>query len=198
MCNTVDDYPWSSHTGYISSAKKWDWLYKEFLLGMFSQERQKARRQYKDFVRGEDSGEVTDFFSKKNLASFFGSQDFVDWVKATYHQLQSNKEIPQSRLLAPTITEIKEIVCQCYEVEEQNLEESKRGQTNEPRNVAVYLARKKCGLRLDEIGREFGIEKYSSVSSIVTKTEKQLSQNKELKNMVDRICQRLDKSQAKI
>jgi chromosomal replication initiation ATPase DnaA len=69
--------------------------------------------------------------------------------------------------------------------------------------VAVYLARKKCGLRLEEIGREFGIEKYSSVSSIVTKTEKQLSQNKELqnkelKNMVDRICQRLDKSQAKI
>jgi hypothetical protein len=91
---------------------------------MFSQERQKARRQYKDFVRGEDSGEVTDFFSKKNLASFFGSQNFVDWVKATYHQLKSNKEIPQSRLLAPTITEIKEIVCQCYEVEEQSLEES--------------------------------------------------------------------------
>jgi chromosomal replication initiation ATPase DnaA len=38
--------------------------------------------------------------------------------------------------------------------------------------VAVYLARKKCGLRLEEIGREFGIEKYSSVSSIVTKTER--------------------------
>ena len=164
---------------------------------MFSQEKQKARRQYKDFVGCEDSGEVTDFFGKKNLASFFGSRNFIDWVKETYHQLQSNREISQSRLLAPTITEIKEIVCQCYEVEEQSLKESKRGRSNEPRNVAVYLAGKKCGLRLEEIGREFGIEKYSSVSSIVTKTEKQLSQNRELKNMVDGICQGLDKSQAK-
>jgi chromosomal replication initiation ATPase DnaA len=40
----------------------------------------------------------------------------------------------------------------------QELEQTKRGQVNEPRNVAVYLARKRCGLRLEEIGREFGLK----------------------------------------
>jgi len=118
----------------------------------------------------EDSDQITDFYSTKKLASFVGSQDFINWVKATYHQL--HKEIPQTRQLAPTISQIKELVCQCYEVEEQGLAQSKRGWTNEPRNVAVYLARKKCGLRLEEIGSEFELENCSSVSSIVTRTEK--------------------------
>ena len=36
MCQTVEDYPWSSHAGYLSSAKKWDWLFKQFLLAMFA------------------------------------------------------------------------------------------------------------------------------------------------------------------
>jgi chromosomal replication initiation ATPase DnaA len=68
---------------------------------------------------------------------------------------------------------------------------------SEPRNVAIYLARKRCGLRLEEIGREFGIEKYSSVSSIVTRTERQLSQNILLQQRVERIELGFNKGQAK-
>ena len=197
MCNAVDDYLWSSHHGYISSAKKWDWLNKGTLLEMFSKEQNEAKRRYQNFVQCEDSKEVSDFFSKKNLASFFGSRDFVEWIKATYRQLQNHKEIPQSRDLAPTISEIRRAVCQCYEIQEKDLEQTKRGKMNEPRNVAVYLARRISGLRLEEIGQEFGIGKYSSVSSIVTRTEKQLVQNKQLRKRVDEIELKFNKSQAK-
>lgn len=58
----------------------------------------------------------------------------------------------------------------------------------------AYLARKRCGLRLEEIGQEFGIEKYSSASSIVTRTEKQLVQNKQLRKRIDEISLKLNKS----
>jgi len=197
ICNAVGDYLWSSHQGYISSAKEWDWLHKEFLLGMFDRDPHKAKKQYKSFVQCDDSAEVTDFFSKENPALFFGSQNFVDWVKATYRQLQNHKEIPQSQHLAPTIAEIKMAVCQYYAVDQSQLEQTKRGHVNEPRNVAVYLARKRCGLRLDEIGQEFELLKYSSVSSIVTRTEKQLLQNKQFRNRIEEINQTLNKSQAK-
>jgi chromosomal replication initiation ATPase DnaA len=63
--------------------------------------------------------------------------------------------------------------------------------------VAVYLARKRCGLHLEEIGQEFGLEKYSSVSSIVTRTANQLFQDKQLRNRVKNISLELGKSQAK-
>lgn len=195
--NAVGDYPWSSHHGYISAAKEWGWLHKDFLLGMFDRDRLKAKRQYQNFVHNDDSTEVTDFFSKENPPAFFGSQDFVDWVKATYHQLQNHQEIPQSQHLAPTISEIKMAVCHCYAVEQKELEQTKRGQVNEPRNVAIYLARKRCGLRLDEIGPEFALLKYSSVSSIVTRTEKQLLLDKQLRKRIEEIILKLSKSHAK-
>lgn len=199
ICKTVDDYTWSSHKGYISSAKKWNWLHKEFLLLMFSEGKLKARNQYRDFVQEIDSEQITDFFGKKKLESFFGSKDFVDWIKSTYHQMLGHKEIPQSRHLAPTIAEIKKTICHYYKIDSKSLEQGKRGQINEPRNVAVYLARKKCGLRLEEIGENFGITTYSTVSSIVTRTEKQISQNKKFKTRVDEIGLMLKdmKSQAK-
>jgi len=197
LCKDVNDYPWSSHQGYISSAEKWGWLHKKFLLDMFDKNRNKAKKQYEVFVKGEDSAAVIEFFNKKNLASFFGSQKFIEWVKATNHHLENHQEIPQSRHLAPTVAGIKQAVCNCYAIEQSILAQTKRGQENEPRNVAVYLARKRCGLRLDEIGREFAIMKYSSVSSIVTRTEKQLLTDKQMQKRVEEILVELNKSQAK-
>ncbi len=40
-------------------------------------------------------------------------------------------------------------------------------------------------MRLTEIGQEFGILRYSSVSSIVTRTEKQLLNKKQLRNRIE-------------
>jgi len=198
MCTSVGDYPWSSNQGYLSGAKKWQWLHKEFLLGMFSKRQSLAKVQYKKFVQDEDSDEVTGFFEKKNLASFFGGQDFIIRIKAKFHPLKRHAEVPLSKQLAPTIAQIKKMVCLSYKVKEQTLGQSRRGQVNEPRNVAIYLARKRCGLRLDEIGREFGLEKYSSVSSIVTRTEKQLSRDKQMRNRIGKISDEIEMHQAKI
>jgi putative transposase len=165
---------------------------------MFADDLNNAKRQYKNFVHDEDSKEVTDFFSKKNLPSMFGTEDFIQWVKATFHGNKKHDEIPQSLQLAPTISEIKKIVCDHYAVKEQTLQQSRRGQINEPRNLAIYLARKQCGLRLEEIGNEFGLTKYSSVSSIVTRTEKQILGNRQLAVLVRKIRKSLKEGQAKI
>jgi putative transposase len=37
LTQTLKDYLWTSHQGYISAAKKWDWLEKGLLLSMFSE-----------------------------------------------------------------------------------------------------------------------------------------------------------------
>ncbi|MCB2182461.1 MAG: transposase [Desulfobulbaceae bacterium] len=198
ICKSIKDYPWTSHQGYLSNAKKWEWLHKRFLLGMFADQPGKAKKAYVEFVNKTDSIEVTDFFSKKNLASIFGSSDFIEWIKGKFYQLKQNGEIPESRRLAPTIADIKDAVCQVYKVNKKNLELSKRGQFNEPRNLSIYLARKHSGLKLAEIGIEFGLEKYSSVSSIVMRTEQMISQDKKLKKRVEKLRSILNKSQAKI
>lgn len=73
----------------------------------------------------------------------------------------------------------------------------KRGQVNEPRKLAVYLARKMSGLSLEDIGQEFGITTCSSVSSIVTRFKEQLLKNRQLRNKVELISRQIQMGQAK-
>ena len=198
ICESVTESPWSSHHGYVSNAKKWDWLHKHTLLGMFADKPGQAKRAYSAFVNLEDSSEVSDFFSKKNLPSIFGSAEFIDWVKGKFYLEKQDAEVPESRQFAPTLVEIKLAVCQAYKVGEEVLAQSRRGEVNEPRNVAIYLARKLSGLRLAEIGKGFGLLKYSSVGSIVLRTERIISEQKTLQKRLKSIKRKLDKSQAKI
>lgn len=195
LAGAIDEYPWSSHYGYLSGAKKWEWLYKRFLLAMFSEKPRRAKKAYLDFVTLEDSKEVMDFFKKKNLPSIFGSEDFISWIKGKYYLKKKDDEVPESRKLAPTVDKIKKEVCRIYKIGEDALLDAKRGQINEPRNIAIYLARKLRGMKLMEIGSVFGMAKYSSVSSVIARTKLQLSQDVKFRKKIQRIESNINKSQ---
>ncbi len=50
IVKSLDDYPWSSHKGYLSQAKKWSWLQKEVLLRQFTPVIFRQKSAYLDFV----------------------------------------------------------------------------------------------------------------------------------------------------
>lgn len=198
ICKSVSDYSWSSHHAYVAKTKQLEWLYTDLLLSMFSESPDKAISGYIKFVQGEDSTEIKDFFSKKILPSILGSRNFVEWVKAKFYQIKNHEEVPQSKDLAPTIIEIKKAVGIRYEIDTKELEETKRGQKNEPRDVAIYLSRKHSGLSLEEIGKQFGLIKYSTVSNVVRRIESQLADSNQLSGMVASVRQRMFLEQRKI
>ena len=72
---------------------------------------------------------------------------------------------------------------------------SRRGRLNEPRNVAVFLVRRLRGEKLEEIGRQFGIAKYSSVSSAIEKMKREVLVNRKLRLRVKGIEKTLLNSQ---
>ena len=49
------------------------------------------------------------------------------------------------------------------------------GLSNQPGNFAIYLLRTLRGDTLDEIGREFNMNRYSSVSSVVQRMSAKIS-----------------------
>ena len=53
MVDRLDKYPWSSHKGYLSGAKKWAWLYKDFVLSLFSNDKADNLKGYKAFISKE-------------------------------------------------------------------------------------------------------------------------------------------------
>ena len=65
VANHLHEYPWSSHKGYLSSAKKWEWLHKGFILSILSSTKtgqKKARSSgswifgFGSWIRGNQKG----------------------------------------------------------------------------------------------------------------------------------------------
>jgi hypothetical protein len=163
----LDDFSWSSHRAYISGAKKWQWLYRDFLLGMLSTKKGKRRLAYLDFVSQDDAEEMEQFYSAKKLSSVLGGDSFKEWVKEHFGHLRLHKEIPEARTLAPSPEKIIDLVCTHFKIKKKQLMISKRGRENLPRDVAIYLVRRYSGGTLTDVGSYFGIENYSTVSSAV-------------------------------
>jgi putative transposase len=100
MIKNINDYHWSSHQGYLSHTKEWRWLHREFLLKMFAKSQKKAQRSYLEFINQNDSEEIEQFYSRKNLPSIFGSTKFIDTIKNRFESLRWNKEISEASVLS--------------------------------------------------------------------------------------------------
>ena len=164
---------------------------------MFSENRRLAIKRYKEFVYSDSPDEINEILGRKKLPSTLGSERFIEWVKKTFSAERRHLEVPQSRSLAPDVQRIKEVVCRSYNVKEKALTEARRGITNEPRNVAVYLVRHLRGDSLEKIAREFMIAKYSTVSSVIKRTRTQILRNRKLKKRVENLKNEINMSQGK-
>ena len=177
IVDKIEQYPWSSHHGYLSSEKS-TWLQKEFILKMFSSNDEKSCKDYQQFIAKEDSEEISQIYEKKKLPAILGHVEFIDWVKNTFFTEKRHKQVPDSDQLAPKIEQIKSAVCQHYGIATDQLMHSVRGISNEPRNVAIYLTRVLRQDGLMEISTAFGMQGYSSASSAVARVKSKLSGDK--------------------
>jgi REP element-mobilizing transposase RayT len=197
LAEKLQHYPWSSHRAYLSRAEKWNWLHKDFVLSMLSKNKAEQRRNFRKFMSADDDevDEIGKVLERKKWPSVLGTAKFIDRVKIRFFPEKSNDEIPQSRELAPTSAQITAAVCNHYRVNKDELMVSKRGVFNEPRNVAIYLTRRLRGDSLKEIGEQFRIKKYSSVSSVIERLKTVIAEDRRLRKRLESIVMTLSKSQ---
>jgi putative transposase len=181
VAGKLDDYQWSSHKKYLSAEEKWDWLHKDFILSLLSSEKSTRLKAYKNFMTMEDSEDIVGIFERKKWPIFLADESFANKLKRKYFKEKRNSQVPDSRSLAPSLQLIKKEICVFYGVDESNLLKSRRGWFNEPRNMAVYFCRKMRKDSLIDLSSEFGLSGYSSVSSIVSGTKKQIIKNHQIK-----------------
>jgi len=195
LAENLKSYAWSSHKGYLSDAKQWNWLHKNFILSQFSRDKTESRKRYNQFVSLGNKKEIEGAFARKKLPPFLGGDQFVSWVKETFFYQKRHEEVPGSRLLAPDPERIKEIVSKAYQIEKNILLKSRKGVFNEPRNVAIYLIRRLRGDSLVEIGKIFQMKKYSSVSSVIERLKAQMEKDRSLRKRVLELEFQISKSQ---
>ncbi len=195
ITDKLKDYEWSSHHGYISRAKKWDWLCKDVLLSILSKKPNKQKTTYLDFVSHDAPENIERFYSLKNLPSVLGADTFKEWIKEQFDQLRFHQEIPGSRELAPSPQSIINLVCSHFKIDQEQLSISRRGTENLARDVAIYLIRHHCRDTLANIGRYFTIKNYSTVSSAIERIKVRKSKDRSFQKQLKKLEARLDKSQ---
>ncbi|NOY14211.1 MAG: transposase [Deltaproteobacteria bacterium] len=194
LAKHLDEYPWSSHPGYLSSEKHWDWMTKDQLLTMLTSESSKRKELYLDFVSKGEPQEITAFYGMKKLSSVLGGDAFKEWVRSRFSHLKP-QEIPEAQILAVTPEKIITLVCAYFNIEAARLKKSQRGIENLPRDIAIYLSRCHSRKTLTEIGGVFGIKNYSTVSSAVERIKIRKNHDNGLRRDIDKLTQMIAKSQ---
>ena len=174
---------------------KYEGCHKDYILKLFSKSKPESIRLYKKFVLKETPEEINQIFGRRNMPAVLGSKRFVDRIKDKCFNLKNVEEMPETKRLAPDIHKIKHAVCMFYNIKETALYVTRRGYFNEPRNVAVYLIRRLRNDTLKHVGQAFGIERYSTVSSIVERVKYEMKADKGLKNRIQNIAEKISKSQ---
>ena len=131
-----------------------------------------AQQQDEDIIR---------VFERERQPSMLGSKEFIAWVKNRFFKKKIDKEIPTSKGLAPDLDRIIYEVNRYYKARPAALTAVRRGIENEPRDVAIYLIRTIRSEPLMRIGARFGLNRYSSVSSVVIRVNTKLHRDRKFK-----------------
>ena len=195
LVKSLEDYSWSSHRAYISKGNEGNWLHKDFVLSMLEENKSKRRQTYLDFMKQEESETLRTLYGKKKLPLLLGAKDFIDDIRQKYHDKTSVKEVPQVKELFLDKSKIEKAVCGVYQIEVNDILKSRRGNYNEARNVAIYVIRKHAGASLKDIGFRFGMNSYTSVSSVIMRIKQVMDRDKKLRQRITAVEKLLTMSQ---
>ncbi len=175
-----EDYQWSSHKGYLSGTKKWDWLHKSVILSMLATDPGSQARTYRAFMGEAEDQALLQTLDLKKWPAILGDKKFIEQLKEKFFEEKQHADIPDSKRLAPEIAQIKQVVCKAYNIDEDKLYYSKRAFFNEPRAMGMFLTRQICGESLKTIGEHFKIDSYSTVSTVIYRFKQRLSHDPDL------------------
>jgi REP element-mobilizing transposase RayT len=184
LVKRLEDYSWSSHKAYISKGNEGNWMHKDFILSMLEENKSKRRQAYLDFIKQEVPKAISALYEKKKLPLLLGAKDFIDDIRQKYHDKTSIKEVPQVKELFLDKSQIEKAVCGVYQIEVDDILKSRRGNYNEARNVAIYLIRKYAGASLKDVGSRFGMNSYTSVSSVIMRIKQVMDRDKKLRQRI--------------
>lgn len=189
LVESAEEYAWSSHQGYLSAAKKWNWLHKQLILSMLEKNSKfgEGEKGYRRFMNEAERESFLKTMSLKKLPSVLGSSDFIDMIKAKFFERKRHVEVPQSKGLAPDVDRIIGAVCNLYGIDRTRLFRARRGVLNEARSMAAYLCRYLRGESLTSIGNIFGIDSYSTVSSIIERFKERKQSDRNLMKKVEQL-----------
>jgi len=167
-----EEYPWSSYRAYLSSKTSPSWLCTEEVLAQLDENKDKARRKYRQFVKEGLKGETENPFKAMIAGMVIGGEKFLEKIKVCFQKIKEDREIPALRTVRrrTNIDDILNRVAAFYNVPKEVVTQ-KRRPSHPATQVALYLVRKRTDLNLNEISEIFGKRHYTAVSVAYRRVE---------------------------
>ncbi len=150
MIKSIETWNWSSYQAMIGEQPVYPWLETDWILGQFSNQRQRAIARYIDFVR-EGIG-LPSIWNYLQNQIFLGSEQFINKKQKLISEKDTLGEVP--RLQKRKLPKPLEYYDNSYKNQEKAI-------------THAYLS---GGYTLKEIGEYFG-KHYSTISRIVKTNE---------------------------
>ncbi len=188
MVRRPEAYRWSSYSSYLSPRYPPEWLRREDVLGQMGENLAKARRKYRQFVEEGLRREIRDPLQEVIGGIALGGERFWEEVKKRLEEPQGRSEVPALREIhrETDVRMIVEKVASFYGVSGEKITQRERP-PHPGTQVALYLARKKTGLSLNEIAGFFGGRHYTAVSVAFRRTEARRQQDPRLDRELNKI-----------
>lgn len=184
------DYIWSSHRAYIEEGAFPPWLTKKDVLRHLGARGKEAIRNYKLFMEAGVPQHIQEIYNQKRGPVVLGTEGFREWARTLVaRRTKEDYELPDAKAIPfrRGADEVLKAVRHAYGVGRKALGGVRRAHWNEPRDVAMYLCRKECGLALKEIGALFSISAYTTVSMACGRVEERLKKNRGFRERVERL-----------
>lgn len=184
MVASPDEYPWSGHHGYIGR-ELLPWLTTDWVLSLFSDDVQNARKGYEAFVAdGSGEARISEFHGGTCEGRILGDDNFTDEVLARAEQ----RRRPDYHLAV-----VVDSVCHSYGItEEQLLAPGKTRPCAEARAITALLVLELPGLSLTDLGKMLNRD-IAPLGRAARRLLKEAQNNEELKTRIDNLQQSLTK-----
>ena len=175
ICKNLNEYHWSSYSAYVECKKILSSLETVFISEMFGH----SQESLLNFLGKGIDLEIKEIYTKKKLPAILGNEDFIlsSLKKASCSQkCDSSSDINfliSKRNNIVGIDLLLNVIQNYFNIDWNSIKFSKKGKTNLPRNIAMYLCKIICHLSHKEIADYFFIP-CASVSTALNRFEKQI------------------------
>jgi len=187
------DFQWSSYRAMIGIAAKEEWLETKETLSRWGDSMREQQKKYATFVEEGLMAETRDPAEEAKAQSVLGRDRFMDRIRRILvgRKKHDRESTAASReLTAESVESVKKRVARAYKVRVEDLEKTGRGcGGNEARQVAIWLARERCGgqATMREIGKAMGGMTRSGVSTACRRVSFWLKRDTRVKRIVAKL-----------
>ena len=178
IAENPEEYRWSSCQYYTVKRKPPEWLKRDFILSYFGNEPKTAMKRYRDFVRSVMDEEYKNPLAEISHSVILGGEKFIAEIKTRFlRDKQPDRDLPTLRDLSsrPGLGHIEKAVDSVLQQDEKLA-----------RQVTLHMCHRHSGMKLREIGQQFGIGE-SGVTQASRRIGMKAKKDKRLREIVKMI-----------